>query len=80
MKRKDYYMNVLMPAVEECAELLVMSEAKHGAGIHLSDNDALCAAGHAISSMRGQANPDGKSHATATMTRGAMMVLRELDK
>ena len=74
---KTDYMRLFIPAVEQAADLLVTFEAKYGEGIVFSDNDAACCAGHAISSLRGLPNPDGKTHAVAALTRAIKVVLRE---
>ena len=79
MNREDY-MRLFTPAMEQAAELLIEFEAKHGEGIVFSKNDAACAAGHAISSLRGLPNEDGKTHAVATLARAIKMVLKELDE
>lgn len=73
------YVDLLMPAVLEVAELFKLNEQKYGEGIKLSDNDMLKAMGHAESSINGFFNPDGKTHATATASRALKEVLKELD-
>lgn len=66
-----------MPAVEEAVDLFMISEGKHPVGIVSRPEDALCCAGHAISSHRGQYNPDGKTHAVAALNGAIKMVLKE---
>lgn len=76
-QKRAFYRGMISPAVEEVVDLLIMSEVKHPMGIVSRPEDALCCAGHAISSHRGQHNPDGKTHAVAAAAGAIKMVLKE---
>lgn len=76
-QKRAFYRGMIAPAVEAAIDLFVISEHKHTEGIVSRPQDALCCAGHAISSERGQHNPDGKSHAVAALNGAIKMVLRE---
>jgi hypothetical protein len=76
-QKRAFYRGMIVPAVEEAIDLFVMSEGKHPMGIVHRDEDALCCSGHAISSYRGLDNPDGKSHAVASLNGAIKMVLKE---
>jgi hypothetical protein len=76
-QKRAFYRGMIMPAVEEAIDLFVMCEGKHSMGIVSRPEDALCCAGHAISSERGHHNPDGKTHAVAALNGAIKMVLKE---
>jgi len=76
--KRDIYRRMLNPAQELAIDLLIDMEQKHGEGITLSDCDVYKCIRHATSSALGDHNPDGHSHAVATLTRSYKMVLAEI--
>jgi len=75
---REGYRDILNPATEAVIDFLIANEYKHGEGINLSSDDPLKCSRHAISSLLGEGNPDGATHAVASLVRAYKMVLAEL--
>lgn len=74
---EDEYRALLEPAIVSSIEHFQRCEHLHGEGLHLTSNDIHKAMHHAESAILDLYNPDGCSHAQATLNRSFKAVLWE---
>ncbi len=75
---RDEYLAEMMPAIDSAIDLLMMMEAKHGKGLHFSDVVSHKAISHMEKVQRGEYNPDGMPHSTASLARAFKVELARL--
>ncbi len=68
-----------MPAIERVINLSIISEEKHGEGLHRSPRDLGKAISHGEQAREGLSNPDGESHKVAMAQRALKAVLAEVE-
>lgn len=68
----------MMPAIFEVIDLYMIMEDKYGKGLHFSDSDSHKVITHQEKHQRGEYNPDGKPHSTASLARAFKVELARL--
>tara|TARA_R110000787_G_scaffold52684_3_gene124010 strand:- start:2525 stop:2830 length:306 start_codon:yes stop_codon:yes gene_type:complete len=76
MLKKDYK-DILDPITDQVIEHFMLNESKHCEGLRCNSRDITKVVTHSVSSVLGDTNPDGASHAVAALSRAYKAVLYE---